>query len=727
MNLRFLYMCCLTLCVSASSKAQNSWTQCASFGGSARYSAFGFAIGNKGYIGTGQDNNFNYVNDFWEYDPATNVWTQKANFGGTGRQFAVGFAIGNKGYIGTGFDSTNVRKRDFWEYDPATNVWTQKANFGGGLRSNAVGFSIGNKGYIGTGVDDTGYKKDFWEYDPATNAWVQKADFGGSARGFAVGFAMATKGYIGTGYDASAVHYRNDFWEYDPATNIWVQKANFGGSARQLATGFALNNKGYIGTGVDGQSYKNDFWEYDPATNAWTQKTSVGSALRIQAVGFAIGNRGYIGTGGDGFTANTDFLSYTPGSCTPPNAVLSGTTTNCGSVTLTASGGVSYRWSGGSAPTAATNTFTSSGNYNVTVTGSNGCTVVLSPTVTVNPTATATITGATTGCGSTSLTASGGVTYRWSGGSTPTAATNTFTSSGVYGVTVTNAFGCSASASRVVALTTRQQLSVNIDQLITASCVGDSATLRATGTSFGTSPQFQWYENDIPIGGNTANCRVKVSNQTMIYRVRVTSSETCINVSQLTSAPYTPPVRLRQYMQVGIARNKDTIVEGNSITFTASVQNGGSVLDYQWLRSGLLIPGGTGSTLTLTDLKHKEPIACRVTSYDVCTIVSPVTSAIDSGVVVKKRPNSVSEQAFQAMADVFPNPFGYEVWLRAKKDIFWPVKLVVTDVQGRIWWSETAVLSKDAVSIGLGAAPPGWYILSIYTDKEVLNTKILKQ
>ena len=40
--------------------------------------------------------------DFWEYDPVGNTWTQKADFGGTARYAAVGFSIGNKGYIGTG-------------------------------------------------------------------------------------------------------------------------------------------------------------------------------------------------------------------------------------------------------------------------------------------------------------------------------------------------------------------------------------------------------------------------------------------------------------------------------------------------------------------------------------------------------------------------------------------------------------------------------------------------
>jgi gliding motility-associated-like protein len=63
---------------------------------------------------------------------------------------------------------------------------------------------------------------------------------------------------------------------------------------------------------------------------------------------------------------------------------ITGNTTGCDSVVLTASGGVSYEWSGGKYPHSATNTFTESGNYSVVVTDNNGCTVTALKTVTVN-------------------------------------------------------------------------------------------------------------------------------------------------------------------------------------------------------------------------------------------------------------------------------------------------------------------------------------------------------
>lgn len=63
-----------------------------------------------------------------------------------------------------------------------------------------------------------------------------------------------------------------------------------------------------------------------------------------------------------------------------------------------------------------------------------------------------TISGNTIGCDSLILTASGGVSYQWNGGTTPNSATNTFLSSGIYFLTVTDASNCTVTTSVEVQL-----------------------------------------------------------------------------------------------------------------------------------------------------------------------------------------------------------------------------------------------------------------------------------
>ena len=287
------------------------WIQKAAFGGTVRQFATGFAMGGKGYIGTGWDYTIGLRNDFWEYDPATNTWTQKTNFGGVSRALAVGFAVGSKGYICTGQDSYGGLK-DLWEFDPVSNTWTQKANFGGALRSSAVGFGIGARGYVGTGLDanTSTFFADFWEYNPTSNVWTKKADFGGGLRKEAVGLSIGNKGYIGTGNDLSVT--KKDFWQYNPANNTWTQKANIG-TVMYLPIGFSIGSKGYVGIGYGPSGQTKDFWEYDTLTNTWTKNVDFGGIARFAAVGFSIGLKGYVGTGQDILGVRTnDFWEYQP-------------------------------------------------------------------------------------------------------------------------------------------------------------------------------------------------------------------------------------------------------------------------------------------------------------------------------------------------------------------------------------------------------------------------------
>lgn len=297
----------------------DTWVQKANYGGGSTFSGIGFSIGDKGYIGLGDNASGTQFQQIWEYDPTTNVWTQKADFGGGTRSNAVAFSIGGKAYVGTGYNS--VPQKDFWEYDQTSNTWTQKADFAGGNRIRMVGFSIGTKGYVGTGSNGT-FFKDFWEYNPATDTWTALPDFPGLPRQSATGFSIGSKGYIGTGSGTSANF--KDFWEYDPSTNTWLQKADVGTTNRYEAVGFSIGSKGYISTGGEWPVYTKDLLEYDPSIDCWAKRADFGGAVRALASGFAVGGKGYVGT--SNFTI--DFWEYTPAPSLPPPTISSFTPTS---------------------------------------------------------------------------------------------------------------------------------------------------------------------------------------------------------------------------------------------------------------------------------------------------------------------------------------------------------------------------------------------------------------
>lgn len=101
----------------------DSWTRIADLGGFGRVWAAGFSAGGRGYVGTGNrgrprpQSGPDKLRDLWAYDPQTDTWTRMADFRGLGRHAAVGFAVGDRGYIGTGWDGSQHRQ-DLWEFTP---------------------------------------------------------------------------------------------------------------------------------------------------------------------------------------------------------------------------------------------------------------------------------------------------------------------------------------------------------------------------------------------------------------------------------------------------------------------------------------------------------------------------------------------------------------------------------------------------------------------------------
>jgi len=132
-----------------------------------------------------------------------------------------------------------------------------------------------------------------------------------------------------------------------------------------------------------------------------------------------------------------------------PVPVISGNAGFCtgGSTTLTANAGyASYAWSTGS--TAQFITVNTAGVYSVTVTDNDGCTGTGSITIAPFTSPVPVISGTLSFCGGTSTTLNAGPgysSYLWStGATTQTINVNTV---GTFSVTVTNANGCSGSAS----------------------------------------------------------------------------------------------------------------------------------------------------------------------------------------------------------------------------------------------------------------------------------------
>ena len=296
----------------------NFWIPKTNYPGAGRVGAAVFVLHDKAYVGSGWEESKNKYRDFYIYDPLlANDWNSEGiNFAeGQPPIKGVGFALGNNGYIGVGNDISSRDNNVLWKFTSTFfgNTWvaidplptsSTFAPFG------AVSFTVGDSiAYYGTGkiFHDQNY---FFKYNPRTNKWTPLANFIGGNRSEATGFAIAGKGYIGIGGVS-------DMYEYDPSKDEWTQKADFPGEIRDKAIGFALNGKGYVGGGhspITGKALS-DFWEFDPSDSSigldangnplgsWIRRSDLPHAF-YDGISFIIDNRAFVGLGRNPDSAN---------------------------------------------------------------------------------------------------------------------------------------------------------------------------------------------------------------------------------------------------------------------------------------------------------------------------------------------------------------------------------------------------------------------------------------
>lgn len=313
----YIFFLFMLITVSETKAQQNVWTQKASVTGVERWGAFGFSIGNFGYIGAGYDGNSN-LNDLWQYDPSSNTWAQKANVPVIIRGAST-FVINGNAYMTGGIITGPPYNANLYMYNSTANTWTTKEDYPGFPVYGAQAFAIGTKGYFGVGNGGTAtgdFFTEFYEYDSNNDTWLQRDSFPGTERFGTYGIALNGKGYVGFGANGATNTFFNDWWEYNPANDTWTAKTNFPGTTRDYVAGFALNNQIYLGTGHQntGTFETNDFYSYDPSSDSWTLQANYGGGNRWLVVGFSIGNKGYFGTGMNNTTSTNynDFWEYSP-------------------------------------------------------------------------------------------------------------------------------------------------------------------------------------------------------------------------------------------------------------------------------------------------------------------------------------------------------------------------------------------------------------------------------
>jgi len=208
----------------------------------------------------------------------------------------------------------------------------------------------------------------------------------------------------------------------------------------------------------------------------------------------------------------------------PVSAIITGTTTGCNPVTLTATGGGTYAWSGGNSTATAVNSFTNSGSYSVTVSNSNSCSSSNSTNVTVNnaPATPGAITGNTTVCSGSIQTytiaaVSGATSYTWT---LPTGWTGTSTTTSITATTGSSSSAISVTASNVCGTSSASTTgTITVNSSPSPIISGGSAICGSGTLDAGSYSSYLW--------GNSSTNETLNVNTSNTYYVTVTDGNGC--------------------------------------------------------------------------------------------------------------------------------------------------------------------------------------------------------
>jgi hypothetical protein len=356
-------------------------------------------------------------------------------------------------------------------------------------------------------------------------------------------------------------------------------------------------------------------------------------------------------------TASTSTVTVNP---TPTITASSSSPSYCQGVTIqlnsTPVGGTSpytYAWSGPSSFTAGvqnptrTNAQTShTGVYSVTVTDNLGCSATASTsTVTVNP-------GLSVSAGSNSPACTGGTisltstptggttpyTYTWSGPSSFSASTQnpTRTSAvagfaGAYNVTVSDANGCSGTATTNVVVNQGVSISASSN---TPVCVGSSLNLSSTPTG-GTSPyNYTWSGPASFAPGNVQNPTRANAQLTHAgtYNVTITDANLC-SATTSTAVVVNPTPSIT-------AGSNSPVCSGLTLNLTSTPSGGTPGYTFTWSGPSSYSASSQNATRTNTIVAYSGSYVVTVSDVNSCTATASVSVTINPSPSVSASSNS---------------------------------------------------------------------------------------
>jgi hypothetical protein len=310
-----------------------------------------------------------------------------------------------------------------------------------------------------------------------------------------------------------------------------------------------------------------------------------------------------LGTSAEGCTA-TAIQAMTVNASPTISVVSNPTVCQSQSISLTASGAISYTWNTGSNASSIVSSPTANTTYIVSGSNALGCSSSTTQVVTTLTSPTLNISGALIICAGQilNLTVSGANTYTWSTGSNATGISATPTVSTVYTVSGTNGLGCTANAIRLATVNALPNLTVTGTSSI---CAGQTANFNVTGAN-----TYTWDT------GSNANNIVTTPTTSTVYNVSGTDAVGCVNVGTISVAVAPlPNVNISGSSGICTGQTAILIANGASTYTWNNGSNSSAITDSPIVN--------TSYTLSGTDL-----LGCSNTATQLVSVAASLTITI---------------------------------------------------------------------------------------------------
>lgn len=150
-------------------------------------------------------------------------------------------------------------------------------------------------------------------------------------------------------------------------------------------------------------------------------------------------------------------------------------------------------------------------------------------------------------------------------------------------------------------------------------CVGSTVVFNSIRKNTGSQPVYKWYKNRIQIAGanDTSYTNSSLIIGDTIYS-EMLSSLPCISDSIVKSNKIIIAITGAVIPSISIAKSKDSFCSGDTVIFSSSTINAGTIPVFSWYKNGLQILGANNSSYITNTILKTDTIMCKLLSNHSC-------------------------------------------------------------------------------------------------------------